>query len=399
MKRAISLAIAAVMTLSAVAISAQCTEAQGKSITIKSVNSLMVETALYDDASSSNILKVEAGNSFYMGDLIQAGVRYSNGIDFARYLTGLDAVYKSSNENVCSIDEKTGMVTPEEKGTAKITVKYKKKSAKVTVKVVKKGSFGSMNAKIEKHAKKITKNSKVYTGTFTKNNARKMIKAAKKCKNTVMPYYFKDYNKARYAIESGFGADKVAGGNYAQNNKLIYPGCLHYHAMDSNISAEIYVKYNPFFRHTQDPAIIQSVSANADSSQANITLNRSITELEYLMLSYSGDVINDGKPEVSFYTICSDEPEYFTVTEGAIQKNSNSVIATLSYANDKKFTNYIPGDTSADADNQQMAKKLTTFQKGVTYSFYTNVSFDESGKITYDPKDKSWTNNYQFTIK
>lgn len=393
------LALAATLVLGTVGAGTQTAEAKSKAVTVKSVDSLTPETVLYDAKSDTNILRVEAGNAFYMGDLIQAGITYSNGLSSTSYLTGMDATYTSSDETVCSVNEKTGLVTPESKGTAKIRAKYKKQTADITVKVAAKGSFKCPGAKTREAAKKLAAYSKVYTGTFNKKNAKKMLKAALKCKDIVTPYYYKDYTAARFAVETGFGADTKKG-QAVQNNKLLYPGCVHYHAMDTNLNTEIYIKYNPFGRHTANPATIQSVSAAVGSSQATITLSRKVTALEYLMLRYGGDFLEDGKPMVGIYTACSDEPNYCMWTEGPVPKDSNQITVTMKYAADNKdFNIYSPDDTTATAANQQLAKKLTTFRKGITYLFCTDAGFDDNGTLTYEAKENSWTDNYRWTVQ
>ena len=373
-------------------------EAEAADISIKSVTELFAESNLYDPETDTNEVQIEVGNSFYMGDLVLAGVKYTNGQKFTHYLTGMDATYESSNNEVCTVS-KTGLVTPKSVGRSKVTVKCKKKKLKVTVEVVEKGSFKSPGKTEDKNAKKIAKYVKSYKGTFNEKNAKKMISTAKKCKNILEDYYYLDYNTKRMSMETGFGADKVSGGYYQGNNKLLYPGCLHYHVMDADIAASIYIKYNPFERHTANPVTIVSAAASAGTNGVEITLNRSITDLEYTMLSYSGDIIADGKPMVMIFTVASDEPSYAILGTGSIKKGSNKVLATADYAFDKAFEYYIPEEPDASEEKLSTAKKLTTFRKGVTYTFYTGVSFDENGNLTYNAKDKSWTDNYSFAVQ
>ena len=369
-------------------------EAAGSVPTIKSCDYLMPEVSLFDMSTDKDryVLQVEAGNKFYMGDIVSASVTMSNDLSGSYYLISLPATYKSSKTSVCAVNKKTGLVNPRKKGTATITVKYKKQTAKVIVKVVKKGSF-KKNSKIQKVAKKIDKYSKVYTGTFDESNAEKMIAAAKKCKKVLEPYIYMDYNAKRYAAEFGFGATKdPESGYYNQNNKLLYPGCAHYHAMESNIGSDIYTKYNPFYSHTVDPVSIKSVTATKGTAKATITLSRSITDLEYTMLSYSSDYISNGVPSVMFYMGNSVNSKYALYADGPITAGSDKIEITLTSAFDKDY-NYLDS-TSADG------KKLLTFQSGATYIFYTSFLFDDSGNVTADTNAaESWAGNYKFTVK
>ena|GEM_PF-5844757 len=397
LKRMMSVALAALLTATTVPAGSLTADAKSSVPTEKKCTSLSAESNIYDMDKDEYLLQVEAGNSFYIGDLVSAGIKYSNGQEFARCVTGLDATYKTSDASVAAVS-KTGYVTPKATGTAKITVKYMKKSLPVKVKVVKKGSFKRL-AKVNKNDKKLAKITKSFKGVFNEKNAAKMIKTVKKGKAIVEPYYFKDYNAARISMESGFGADSVGDGYYNANNKLIYTGCLHFTAMDNILSNEIYMKYNPFYRHTANPVTIKSIAATKDSSKATITLSREITALEYQMLTYAAELKMSNKPYVGTYIVADDMPKYLTWIQGEIKKNSDTIEVELVSAIDNEYNSYYPDNIEATAAVNATTEKLMKFRSGVTYSFYTSTYFNEDGSVSYADKDESWTDNYQLKVE
>lgn len=397
-KKFMAFALAAAMTVSGCGLGGSVAEAKSKVPEVKSAISLMAEPNLYNINDDTVAMKVEAGSRFYIGDLVSAYVKYTNGEEWSRYLTGLDATYKSSKTSVCAVEKKTGYVTPKKAGSAKITIKYKKLSMPITVKVVKKGSF-KHNKTVAKKEAKLKKYSKGFDGTFDMDNAKKMVQAAKNGRKVVEPFYYKDYNATRFGVETGFGAKKDSDGYYTTTNELIYPWCAHFRAMDSIITGDFYIKYDPFRRHSVDPVTITSATAVAGSTDVELTLSRKITDLEYYILSYTGDYRENGKPMAMFYTISDSDKGYFMTTVGAIKKDSDKITATLKYAYDKDFNLYYPEDTEATASKKQLTKKLTTFRSKVKYHFYTNYSIDENGNGTYTEKDKSWTDNYELVVE
>lgn len=409
-KKLLSVALAATLLFTSGGMGANTSVAKSSIPTEKKVTGLSFEYQLYDMDTDKYVMQVEAGNKFYFGDVVSAGIKYSNGLEYNRYLTGLNATYKSSKTSVAAIDKKTGMVTPKKKGTTKLTVTYKKQKATLTLKVVAKNSFERTSSDVKKLNKKLASYSKSFKGVFNEKNAAKMIKAAKKCKNLVDPFNVTDssdpseiYSEGeRYMATYGFGVVEETyedGNTYAtQTNELIYPGIAHYHAMDQTIYSEIYIKYNPFVRTSANPVTIKKATATAGDSKAVLTLSRKITALEYTMLSYAGDYLANDKPYVYFYVVNSDMPDYMVWTDGAVKKNSNKITVTMGTAYDKDG-NYYSADYSTTTADKEIAKKLSTFRSGVSYTFYKDASFAEDGTFSYANKKNSWTNNYTLTME
>ena len=407
-KKTFSLLLAAALLVTSGGTGVSSAEAKSSIPTEKKVTGLSLEYQLYDMETDKYVMQVEAGSKFYLGDVVSANIKYSNGMEYNRYLTGLGATYKSSNSSVAAINKKTGMVTPKKKGSTKLSATYKKQKVSLTLKVVAKNSFDRSNSDVKALNKKLASYSKSFKGVFNEKNAAKMIKAAKKCKNLVDPFnitYRSDDSKVysdaeRYMATSGFGVSEETDGNAftSQTNELVYPGIAHYHAMDQIISVEVYVKYNPFVRTSANPVTIKKATATAGSKEATLTLSRKITALEYTMLTYCGDTLYNNKPYVSFYTVASDLPDYIAWTDGPIKKNSNKITVSLSTAYDKDG-NYYSTEYSTTAADKELATKLSAFRSGVTYTFYTGATFNEDGTLSYDAKKNTWTNNYKLTVE
>lgn len=223
--------------------------------------------------TTKTTIKVEAGQKFYIGDLIWA---YNSSSDEPGK-TGslLKMTYSSSKKTVAAVDKSTGLVTAKKAGTTTISAKYGKKTMKCTLQVVKKGSlksattYKSLNNAANTLAKAIPTE-------LTAKKAVKAIKAMKTYENTLK--------------KKGIWADSYSGfseKDYYDTNELVVPMAGRYKTLDS-MFADFAWDNNPTETSSSHLFKISKVSASVSKNTITVTLKEKATEKQIIALQYSG---------------------------------------------------------------------------------------------------------------
>lgn len=217
--------------------------------------------------------KVEAGQKFYIGDLVWAYDASSGGPGKTGSL--LKMTYTSSKRSVAAVDKSTGLVTAKASGKTTISAKYGKKTMKCTLQVVKKGSlkstttYKSLNNAANALAKEIPTE-------VTAKKAVKAIKALKTYENTL--------------DKKGIWADSYCGfseKDYPATQELVVPMAGRYMTLDSMLN-NLAWDNNPTDTSSSHLFKISKVSASVSKNTITVTLKAKATEKQIIALQYDG---------------------------------------------------------------------------------------------------------------
>lgn len=220
--------------------------------------------------TAKTTIKVEAGQKFYIGDLIAASAS-----DERTCGSLLKMTYSSSKSSVAAVGKNTGLVTAKKSGTATISAKYGKKTMKCTLKVVKKGSLKTTST-----YKSLNSAANTFVKSFpTEITAKKAVKAIKALKTFENAWDKK--NGWSSADEYGFRRDK----NYNTTNELIVPMAGRAEAMRRMFSTYA-GNYIPTSTESAHCFKISKAAASVSKNAITVTLKEKAAEREIISLQY-----------------------------------------------------------------------------------------------------------------
>lgn len=224
------------------------------------------------NGTTKTVIKVEAGQKFYIGDLICV---IDPGHD-EPYKTGslIKMTYSSNKSAVASADKNTGLVTAKKAGTATISAKYGKKTMKCTLQVVKKGSlkttstYKSLNNAANTLAKAVP----------TEITAKKAIKAMKAIKT-----YENALNKKSVPAYYYYGFSVK---DYSSTNELVVPMAGRYQTLRHMFEAFAWDN-DPTETSSAHLFKISKAAASASKNTITVTLKEKATEKQIISLQYN----------------------------------------------------------------------------------------------------------------
>lgn len=168
----------------------------------------------WDDATSTSSkvpvsnkpwnIRVEKGQSFYIGDYAtyyyyyDADIDYDDGWNDKEISQSLSEIsktrYKSSKKKIASVEKKTGLVTAKKTGTTVITVKSKGQVLQCNLTVMPKKSLGSTQKVMKKYIKAINKCSKTFPKKVTAKNSYAAYNSYATLRNKVETFNKKLFN-------------------------------------------------------------------------------------------------------------------------------------------------------------------------------------------------------------
>ncbi|MCC8045115.1 MAG: Ig-like domain-containing protein [Clostridiales bacterium] len=214
----------------------------------------------YGPYNTTDTLKVEAGQTFYAGDLF--GQLMSGDGSYA-FTSGSDLsiTYKSSNTSVATVGKSSGYVKALKKGTTKITAKYKGVTYTLTLKVVNAGTIGT-TGKFATLAKTSKALAKYYDVKITSKNFTTIMKK-------VIAFYNAELEwNEKYDFNYGVLTSYTTG---ASTGKLAIP---YYQ--------RAYSVYTAMYSYAENKSVLQnlklsSIKASAGGTTITINLKKAVT--------------------------------------------------------------------------------------------------------------------------
>lgn len=222
--------------------------------------------------STKTTIQVEAGQKFYIGDLIRA---YTKNWDTT---TGslLKMTYKTSRSAVASVNKSTGLVTTKKAGTATIAVTYGKKTMRCTLKVVKKGALKSTST-----YKSLNKAANAMADAVpTEITAKKAVKVIKAI--SAFRVAIEKRTTPPFVNYQGFKVDK----NYNVTNELVVPMAGRFATLDDMFQQFTGGCYP--LTGSSHMFKLSGASASASKNTVTVTLKSKASLKQIVSLQYYG---------------------------------------------------------------------------------------------------------------